>query len=80
MFFTQFAVQYVSIAFSAAFEVLDRIFDATGALPYYLGAFAVYLFVQMVLIPLRGGRMFSFGSDIAGVVRKANASHAKDGN
>lgn len=80
MFLTQFAVQYVSTAFSAAFEVLDRIFDATGAIPYYLAAFAVYLFVQMVLIPLRGGRMFSFGSDIAGIVRKSNSSHSKDGN
>lgn len=80
MFLTQFAVQYVSTAFSKAFEFLNTIFSATGAIPYYLAAFAVYLFVQMVLIPLRGGRMFSFGSDIAGIVRKSNSSHSKDGN
>lgn len=74
-----FAVQYVAMAFSAAWGFLRDIFDSVGAVPYYLAALVVFLFVQAVLIPLRGGRMFSFGSDIAGVIRRSEHSSAKDG-
>lgn len=74
-----FAVTYVSAAFTAAWSFLRDIFDACGALPFYLAALVIYLFVQSVLLPLRGGRMFSFGSDIAGVFRRTGNSNSKDG-
>lgn len=77
--FMYFAVQYVALAFSAAWDFLRSIFDSVGAVPYYLTALVVFLFVQAVLLPLRGGRMFSFGSDIAGAIRRSERSSAKDG-
>lgn len=77
--FMNFAVQYAAIAFSAAWDFLRRIFDSVGAVPYYLAALVVFLAVQAVLLPLRGGRMFSFGSDIAGAIRRSEHSSSKDG-
>lgn len=73
-----FAVQYVASAFSAAWGFLRNIFDSVGAAPYYLAALVVFLAVQTVFLPLRGGRMFSFGSDIAGAIRRSEHS-SKDG-
>ena len=74
-----FAVQYVALAFSAAWDFLRHIFDSLGAVPYYLAALVVFLAVHTILLPLRGGRMFSLGSDIAGVMRRSGHSSSKDG-
>lgn len=75
-----FAVQYVALAFSSAWDFLRDIFDSLGAVPYYLAALAVFLAVHTILLPLRGGRMFSIGSDVAGVIRRSGHSSSKDGN
>lgn len=77
--YMMFAVQYISNAFTYAWNIFRNIFDSLGAVSYYLAALVVFLFVQVVLLPLRGGRMFSFGSDIAGVIRRSENSRVKDG-
>lgn len=76
----QLVIMFVSNAFSACWDWLRQIFDATGAIPYYLAGLVFFFFVQMVLLPLRGGRMFSLGSDIAGIMRHSESSHPKGGS
>ena len=77
--YMSFAVTYVAMAFSSAWNFLRAIFDSLGAVPYYLAALAVFLAIHTILLPLRGGRMFSFGSDIAGAIRRSEHSSSKDG-
>lgn len=62
----------VGSLFSYCWLWMRSIFDATGAVPYYLAALVLFLATNAILIPLRGGRMFSLGSDVAGVARKFN--------
>lgn len=62
----------VGSLFSYCWLWMRSIFDATGAVPYYLAALCLFLGIHAVLIPLRGGRMFALGSDLAGASRRMN--------
>lgn len=75
-----FAVQYVSTAFFACWSWLREVFDSLGAVPYYVAALSIFMFIQAVLLPLRGGRMFSLGSDIAGAIKRSEGSKSRSGS
>lgn len=66
------AVNFVGLIFSQCWAWMRSVFDAVGAVPYYLAALCLFLGIHAVLIPLRGGRMFALGSDLAGASRRLN--------
>lgn len=72
-----YPVQFAATAFKACWDWFHSIMDATGMIPYYLAALVMFFMVQLLLIPLRGGRI-SIGSDIAGIIRASQAQSRTD--